>query len=193
MPLGRVEGLRLTSPGLTLGAPSPPEGPRPQRETLTRGSHCVLASPSGSVPPGLLKSTNQSETWRNRRGRVGRHPTATSAPTRSPELTQVHCRDGASCWPCALLQARGVTPHVPVGGQTPARDTKGKVTPEGGGTSTATARHPGACIPVGWGGGGQKQELQTPASQPTHLGACGPHPPSLVLCVWSCPVSCDLI
>lgn len=92
----------------------------------------------------------------------------------------------------ALLQARGVTPHVPVGGQTPARDTRGEVMPERGEHSTATARRPGACISCGEGWGGQKQkELQTPASQPTSLGPVDPTP-LLLRRVWSRPAGVTL-
>ena len=92
----------------------------------------------------------------------------------------------------ALLQARGVTPHVPIGGQTPARDTMGKVTPERGEHSTATTHCPGACISCREGWGGQKQkELQTPDSQTTHLGPVDPTP-LLLHSVWSCPVGVTL-
>lgn len=81
----------------------------------------------------------------------------------------------------ALLQARGVTPHVPVGGQTPAWDTKGKVTPEGNAAQPPPATQVPAS-PVGWGGVGRNRgSRHQPASPPT-WGLWTPPPFSCVVC-----------
>lgn len=109
-PLGRVEGLRLTSPGLTRGAPAP-EGPLPkERERRSRGEV------TGVLPPLWVRAAGDAEIHEPVRnleeqvGWCGQTPYRNLRPTPSPGLTQVHCRDGGfvlalvhSCRPVASL------------------------------------------------------------------------------------------
>lgn len=109
VPLGRVEGLRLTLPGLTLGALAPLRAPA-HRERCSRGEV------TGVLPPLQVRAARDAEihepvrNLEEQAGRCGQTPYCNLCPTPSPELTQVHCRDGGfvlalvhSCRPVASL------------------------------------------------------------------------------------------
>lgn len=119
-------------------AEGPSPRPRPGRDAHA-GKSLAYCQPSWSVPPGTLKSTNQSETWGEVKSvRMGTpNPQASQKPGgreisvgRNPRPTPHHKRSWAHPCPLqgwglrgglgALMQPRGVTPHVPVCGQTPA-------------------------------------------------------------------------